>query len=688
MLGTDDAEALGWRVAGCALWAIAVAVRVWEAWQAPLLWGYDAWGHVSYVLFLDTFRALPWADQGWSYFHPPLHYVFSLPFVGSGDALTLARGMLGVSALASLGTAALAGGAVRLVFPGTRGLAALVSGCVACLPVHVIASGMVGNEALVTAFSAAAFVAFLSNEVRDAPQVWRTVGAGVLAGLALWTKYNGLLIVMAWLAAAVFLGRGGARRVLIAAGVAVVVASPLYLRNVSEFGTPIPTSRSVEAVAWVESGQAPGQRRVMDYLAVPAAVFTAPDPRSEALLGSVWGTAYAGVWGDVMAAAPAAVEAPPGWPSVLGLLPTLLAGVGVVLVWRDMRRTRQRAAIALATAYAAAVLGAFAVFAWTVPIWSALKASYLLQLSLPFGLGMARGLVALHRRGAGFSTLAVVALVLCFAATAARTLEAFGTGRPDSPALGAMHYALGDYGAARRAYRTLVESSGGSEDAAVWLNHWAATELADGAPARAAALYRRAGELDARRGRSDPDRDRALGVAWALAGEPERARATWGPPSTPGDFSNHGALAASEGEWAAAERALARALEASPELRAARHNRAVLQAARSERPEEGEIGVAVPSSTPLCGGPRGYPHGVGTGENLHWSVGRRALLILEPAGAGTPPGLGLARRSFYREARRHCVRDEPARTRGVRGVARTGEPEIARLPLEIPGGDA
>jgi hypothetical protein len=47
----------------------AVGVRLWNALAGPLMWGYDAWGHVAYVLFLDIYRAVPWADQGWSYFH-------------------------------------------------------------------------------------------------------------------------------------------------------------------------------------------------------------------------------------------------------------------------------------------------------------------------------------------------------------------------------------------------------------------------------------------------------------------------------------------------------------------------------------------------------------------------------------------------------------------------------------------
>ena len=51
-----------------------LAVRLWNAFTGSLLRGYDDLGHVGYILYLDLYRSVPWADQGWSYFHPPLHY--------------------------------------------------------------------------------------------------------------------------------------------------------------------------------------------------------------------------------------------------------------------------------------------------------------------------------------------------------------------------------------------------------------------------------------------------------------------------------------------------------------------------------------------------------------------------------------------------------------------------------------
>ena len=71
----------------------AIGVRVWNAVFGPLFYGYDAWGHISYVFFLDMYRAIPYADQGWSYFHPPLHYLFGWALMQLGNPKALVVGI-------------------------------------------------------------------------------------------------------------------------------------------------------------------------------------------------------------------------------------------------------------------------------------------------------------------------------------------------------------------------------------------------------------------------------------------------------------------------------------------------------------------------------------------------------------------------------------------------------------------
>ena len=93
----DDGGSLSTRTWLLAGWGVTlgvtVGVRLWNALAGPLMWGYDAWGHVAYVLFLDLYRGVPWADQGWSYFHPPFHYALGWLLAQAGSGEVLMRGL-------------------------------------------------------------------------------------------------------------------------------------------------------------------------------------------------------------------------------------------------------------------------------------------------------------------------------------------------------------------------------------------------------------------------------------------------------------------------------------------------------------------------------------------------------------------------------------------------------------------
>lgn len=185
----------------------AVSVRVWNAVFGPLFYGYDAWGHISYVFFLDMFGSIPYADQGWSYFHPPLHYLFGWLLMQFGDPDVLVVGLSLLGGAASLGVAALAVAPIRRALPDRPGLALLGFAGLAYLPVHVYVSPMPGNEMTATFFAAAAFVAHLRNEGRDAPRLAGDVLTGCLAGLAMLSKFTDIvpciaifaLTVLRWL---------------------------------------------------------------------------------------------------------------------------------------------------------------------------------------------------------------------------------------------------------------------------------------------------------------------------------------------------------------------------------------------------------------------------------------------------------------------------------------------------------
>jgi tetratricopeptide (TPR) repeat protein len=619
------------------------------------MWGYDAWGHVAYVLFLDVFRGLPWPDQGWSYFHPPLYYALGWVLLQARDAELLVRGLALWSSAASLAIAALAAWLVRRASPEHPLLAPLAFGAIAYLPAHLLLSPMPGNEMTLTLLSCAGLCLFIANECRERPRLVVDAAVGGLAGLALLTKFSGLLPVLSTGVAlalrAAIERRGFSRAALragVIAGVALVVAAPYYQRNIAVFGTPFQLSRDYPLVSRVEARQRPGTREASDYLRFPLGVFTDPEPQAAHMLGSVWGTVYANVWADVFRESDVerAVEAhaSAGFMAVLGLLPTALFAAGAWLAFVDLRRGRRRAVYLPLLVHAAAVLAAFVVFSWRVPIWSSLKSSYLLGLSLPFAVFLARGVEQTLSADRGVRK--GLGLWLAATAGAAALLGTEGLVLPrrgDAPATAAVRFHLGDPAGAREVYARLAA---GAARPVPWLDGLAAIELAEGRPGAARDLYARALAGEPRRRWNRNYRRGQLAVAMALAADRESAAreldAALAARELPELRANRGALHAAAGDPARAEVDLRRALEVNPELVPARLNLAVVLET-SGRPEQARRARAEAARL-ACTVPRRYPHGLGTGEVLEWGVGRRALLLLENG------GLRLADTDFHRGA--------------------------------------
>ncbi|MFQ5416264.1 MAG: glycosyltransferase family 39 protein [Myxococcota bacterium] len=660
-----------WLAAGWALGVSgAVGVRVWNALAGPLMWGYDAWGHVAYVLFLDLYRGVPWADQGWSYFHPPLHYALGWLLAQAGNGEVLMRGLALLSSAASLGTAALAAMLVRRLFADRPGLALLAFVSVALLPVHLFVSSMPGNELTLAFLTSAALLSFIANEGRDPPRITGDAITGALVGLALLTKFSGLLPLIAFVASLLLrtattpANARSWRRTLLRAGVlcgtAVALASPYYARNIAEFGTPFQLSRDYPLVAAVERAQPPGVRRLSDYVRLSRKMFEDPDPRARHLLHSVWGSVYVNVWADVtretdVAPTPASkreLSRASTRMAILGLAPTLLAIAGAGLLARDVLRGRRRAAGIPLLSLAAVVLGAFALFAWRVPQWSALKAAYLLALSLPYAAFLTRSVEALARRAAGWPPTAPTAAVGAapVAPRVPRAERQVLPARADAPATGAVHFYFGEYDASRRIYTRLIEGSGLPLP---WLENLAAVEVASGRPERARTLYTHAAALAQRAGLPDPHRAGRRAVAAALAGDLDAALDLLdaGLKEAPVAqlLANRGAVYAARNDSARAERDLADALAREPALGPAWWNLVVLRTRTGQHALARD--AAHLGAIETCRTPRHYPYGLGTGEILEWGVGRRWLLVLGEN------GLEAALPAFHRGICRALRRD-------------------------------
>jgi tetratricopeptide (TPR) repeat protein len=636
------------------------------------MWGYDAWGHVAYVLFLDLYRAVPWADQGWSYFHPPFHYALGwlLAQVGRGEVLM--RGLSLLSSAASLATAALAAWLARVVTPERPALALAAFAAVACLPVHYFMSPMPGNELTEALLTAATLAVFVAVERREPVRLRSALAVGVLAGLALLTKFSGLLVLLVVLACLLLrpLLRAGwhdeprrvAARGLLVVLVALALAAPYYARNIRAFGTPFQLSRDFPLVQQAEAGQPPGVRSWRRYVRFPLEAFSDPNPLAPHLFRSVWASVYLNVWADTYRESDVerALEAERGprrstrLMVLLGLLSTAVAFAGAGLALGDVRRGRRRAVYLPLLLQSAVSLVAFAVFAWRVPLWSALKSSYLLGLSLPYALFMARSFEALAG-WPGRWQRALLPLGVAGVALAASVVATDGLVLPrraNSPAAGAVRFYFGEHGEARREYERLAANSAYP---VAWLDNLAAVELADGRTGEARRFYARAVALERAAGRRNDERLAQLAAATALDGDASGALALFDEvldsQRLPEPLANRGALRAAQGDLAGAEADLRVALEANPEMVPAWRNLArVLE--RSGRAAEAES-ARRRAADQACRAPRGYPYGLGTGEVLEWGVGRRWLLLWEQGGEAAAQRGGAERRQAPARAEGH-----------------------------------
>jgi tetratricopeptide (TPR) repeat protein len=505
---------------------------------------------------------------------------------------------------------------------------------------------MPGNEHTVTFFGSLAIVAFLRNERRERPTLPGDALAGLLVGLALLSKFSGFLSLAA-IGAAMFVRfarQGPARRnprrfgARIAAflSFSLVLCGPYYARNVREFGVPFKLSRDFALVQSVEGDQPPGARSWLDYVAISPRLLRDPDPRAPHLLHSVWGTVYVNTWTDTRRALRPQREGlarPLLW---LGLVPTALFLAGFAISLRRSIRADSDSMDLTLVLLATANLGGLAVMAWQIPIYSLLKASYLLLLSLPTAFFLARALDAIaERRRRALVWLASIGVASAALATALVFTPGFWAARGGaSPHMAVVHAHFGawersrsifdDY-RVRRAGRWLVRR--------VWLRETlAGVLLQSGDAAGARAAYEEAMAQAVPRSphlepRSSPWLANRWAVAAALSGDRDAAlvrldEALVNNPM-PELLVNRGALKVLADDLVGAEADLREAIVRTPTLVPAWCNLARVLELRGLQ----EAVQAAETAQQLADrAPRGFPYGVGDGFHLN---GQRFMLVLE-----------------------------------------------------------
>jgi 4-amino-4-deoxy-L-arabinose transferase-like glycosyltransferase len=418
-------------IAAALLAAIAVAVRLRNAFTYPADWGFDASFNWRYIYRLTHTWSLPAPTDAWSTSDPPLYFYLAAAVLRIGRALAQSYHPLVtvplLSVAAGLGSAALAWALVRRMDPGADRRALLAAGLLLYLPAHIHMSAMVNEEIVATLFaSAAVFGLALRGRAEAAGAgLRRAAGVGLAGGLALLTKLSGGLVVLCAGATYALDALPGRRwrpalaRAALAVGVASLVGGWYFLRNRLEYGYLQPHGLPAHQLMF---RMPPGERRLSDYLRIPLATFSDPQLLHPDLLRSVWGSTYATVWFDghrsFLPVRSEGVRRLGTLTLLLALLPTAAFARGLA---RGARRALSDPRGPDAPLVILTLLGfaGYAFYTWRNPWFATLKGTSLLSLSLPFAF-YASGELERWTRGraaawvwSGLAALALAVVLSC-----------------------------------------------------------------------------------------------------------------------------------------------------------------------------------------------------------------------------------------------------------------------------------
>ncbi len=382
----------------------------WNAFSIGGLVGYDAKHHVEYILTLVHEGRLPRPLEGWSTFHPPLYYLLSSvvwstfrPF-GITPAVSSVRE---ISALALL-AAGLASFLLALRFGRSLATAGVACALVLFIPCSLLAASAVGNEALGVGLTGLALLAVVRLQAE--PRNARVAGiAGLLAGLAMATKYSGFFVATACVVpfCRADFDRRMLRALLLGGVLGALVAGPVYVRNVVLTGSPVPMTRNLEPMKSAEDQFIIRERRLGDYLWLNPESLWRPtifhlkgqegslENRNPAMT-NVWGLTYASMWYDAFRHR-ISVEFHHDRVysgrllTLLGVVPTGLMLMGFFVALREAVRRRGRTPDAPLVLMSGVGLLTFVAFTIRAPSAVAVKASYMLPLVVPAAVFFTRG---------------------------------------------------------------------------------------------------------------------------------------------------------------------------------------------------------------------------------------------------------------------------------------------------------
>lgn len=400
------------------IFAVGAAVRLNNAFTFPSLRAFDGFGHFTYIWFMAEHWRTPSPIAGWSFFHPPLYYWLMATIwtrLGSVDPVT--RLNVGTALVAVLGlTQAVVSYTITRRFLPERPLVALLAaGLMLFLPVHLYTAGFLGNENLDAVLCALSLAALLWVLHRP---TWITAGVlGLCLGAAMLTKFTALAVVagaLATIALRTWLRKSwkeGFVTLTVTVCAMLSVCGWFYARNLIEYGTPFKLSRDEFMVRRVEDFQSRGERGLLEYVLFDPLILRRPQwPRGVMMTGdqppevhsslreSVLTGVYANAWFDAVGGIviPAVTVSETSRRSgqlllTLGLVPSILVVVGLWTAIKRLWREGWDDTLAAMLLTFGAMVTIFVQATRAVPLNAAVKATYMLPVSVVFAFWFALG---------------------------------------------------------------------------------------------------------------------------------------------------------------------------------------------------------------------------------------------------------------------------------------------------------
>jgi hypothetical protein len=369
-------------LAAAALVAAFALVAGWNAYEYPSGAGYDVGQHREYADLLIHHGEIPGAGTRSEYYTPPGFYALAGvatvigEHVHAGDPHKLGQVLNWLVLVASAGVLWLL---ARELFPGRVWLQLSALAFFCFLPVVLRVGAMFHPEPLSMLLTAVALL-LAARMLGRRDYRWQLAAAtGVALGLgqlvrafSLWTF---VAVVLAFAVARAW------RPLVVVVLATTVVASPWYVRQTIKYGDPVFDRPQPHEAVW-------DRRPARFYVGTGLPeVFT--EPIRPHFANEAIPTTYSEVWGDYFGVWRGSRER----QAFLGLLPTLLAVAGWLVLLVRSRRVPARLATALVPG-----LGLLGYLYFTVsyptPDGDVLKASYMLTTApawaLAFGYAMDR----------------------------------------------------------------------------------------------------------------------------------------------------------------------------------------------------------------------------------------------------------------------------------------------------------